>query len=117
MHALAAHIGTGLFPQFERFRVVAELDADFLQDRVGIALDELQAFLVEDLIFANLALDIGQRRSRTAAGARRTPCCRSPSLATRAATAAFTRALICHVAHSLFLSRASLFAPSSINWS
>jgi hypothetical protein len=50
MHPLALDVGTGLLPHAERFGVVAELDADFLQHAVGIGLDQRQALLVEHLV-------------------------------------------------------------------
>ena len=40
--------------------VVAELDADFLQDGVGVVLDDLQALLVQHLHQRNLAHDVGK---------------------------------------------------------
>ena len=49
MHALALDVGAGLFPQLQRLGVVAEIDADLFQHRVGIALDQRQAFLVQEL--------------------------------------------------------------------
>ncbi len=55
----ALHIGAGLLPQLERLRLVAELDADFLQDGVGIALDDAEALFVQHRHQRNLADDIG----------------------------------------------------------
>jgi len=64
--ALPRHIGAGLAQQLERFGIAAELHADFLQDRVGVPLDELKALLAEEAEDPEGAVDIGQaRRPRT----------------------------------------------------
>ena len=47
--ALAVDVGAGLAQQPQRVGVAAELDADLLEDRVGVVLDERQALLAEDL--------------------------------------------------------------------
>ena len=87
MHPLAPNVGSCFLPQRQGFGVLTEFDADFLENRIGVALDQLQAFLVEDLVFADLAGDIGKRRTSTAAGARSTPCRGTPALAARPAAA------------------------------
>ena len=48
-HALALDVGAGLLAAARAPRVVAELDADLLEHRLGIVLDERQPFLVEHL--------------------------------------------------------------------
>ena len=73
MHALALHVGAGFLPHGKRFRIVAEDDADLFEHRVGIVLDQRQAFLVEHFVDLDRALDIGELRAGTAAGARRAP--------------------------------------------
>ena len=96
MHALAADVGTGLLPERQRFGIVAELDADFFQNEVGIALDELQCLFVEHFIFANLAGDIGKRGGRTAARAR----CSARGCAPAAASAfSLPGCLFCRLVH------------------
>lgn len=115
MHALTAHVGTSGLPQIERFGIVAKLDADLFENDVGVAFDELQPFLVKNFVFANPALDIGQRRSRATAGAGSATRCRSPPLTTRAASAAFGRTLFCNVAHSLIPLPAVLRASCAMN--
>ena len=68
MHALALDVGAGLLPHRQRFGVVAELDADLLEDPVGIGLDQRDAFLVENLVDLYAAADIGELLPRPAAG-------------------------------------------------
>jgi hypothetical protein len=84
MHAAALHVGAGGLPHRERLGVVAELDADFLQHRVGIGLDEGKAFLVEHLIDLDAPADVGQLRRRPTARA----CC-APRTASAPATGLF----------------------------
>jgi hypothetical protein len=60
--ALALDIGACAAEQLERLWIAAELHADFLQDRIGIALDELQAFFAEQAEQAEGTVDIGQAR-------------------------------------------------------
>ena len=59
---LARHIGAGVAQQFQRLGIAAELHADFLQDRIGIAFDELEALLAEEAEEAEGTLDPGQAR-------------------------------------------------------
>ena len=40
-HAFAAHVGAGVVPEPQRLRIAPEFDADFLEDRFGIGLDDL----------------------------------------------------------------------------
>src|SRR5690606_220785 len=67
------NVCTCLLPQLEGFRIVAELDANLFQHRVGIRLDQCQPLLIEDFVERNLALDVRQLRTRAAAGTRRAP--------------------------------------------
>ncbi len=87
MHALAAHIRSRFLPERQCFGVLAELDADFLQNAVRIVLDQAQAFLVQNLVFADLAGDVGQRRTRTATRAGSAARCGAPAGATAAPAA------------------------------
>ena len=48
-HALALDVGSAVAQDAERLGVVAELDADLLEDRVGVVLDGREALLVENL--------------------------------------------------------------------
>ena len=64
-HALALELGAGVLPDLERLRVLAELDADFLENSVGVALDDLQAFLVQDLVVGDRTRDVGDGGGRT----------------------------------------------------
>ena len=79
MYALATNIRTGVLPELERFRVLTELDADFLQNAIGIVFDQAEAFLIQNFVFANLAGDVGKRRARATAGAGRAACCSTPA--------------------------------------
>src|SRR5690606_12471244 len=54
--------------------VVAELDADLLEDRVGIGLDQRDAFLVQHLVERDFPLDIGKLRAGAASAAGRASC-------------------------------------------
>ncbi len=91
--ALALDVGAGLLPQLQGFLVVAKLDADFLQHRVGIGFDRDKGLLVEDLVDRNPARDIGHRGASLAAASRRAPrrraACRAPSGASACAFGAF----------------------------
>jgi hypothetical protein len=49
MDAGPLHIGAGVFPQFQRFRLVAEFDADFLKDRVGIPFDDAETLFATEM--------------------------------------------------------------------
>ncbi len=57
--ALAIDIRAGFSEKLQRFGEFLELDADFLEQRVGVVLDQLEAGLVEQLIIRNLAFDEG----------------------------------------------------------
>ena len=60
--ALALDIGPRRAQQLQRLGIAAELHADLLQDRIGITLDELQAFFAEQAEQAEGTVDIGQAR-------------------------------------------------------
>ena len=49
MDAGALHVGAGLFPQLQALVVAMELDADLLENDVGIVLDDLQPLLAQHL--------------------------------------------------------------------
>src|SRR3546814_2382494 len=57
-HALALDVGAGLLEQSQRLRLLAELDADLLQHRLGIVLDEGEALFREQLVGRALPLDV-----------------------------------------------------------
>src|SRR4029077_18267710 len=57
--ALALDVGTGVLPEFERFRIVAEIDADLLENRVGVVLEELEPPGGQRLVVRNVARDVG----------------------------------------------------------
>jgi len=56
-YPLAIDIGAGIAEEGKRLRKITEFNADFLENRVGILLDELQAFLVQHLEIGNPAID------------------------------------------------------------
>ena len=58
-HAGALDVGAGLAPDFERLRVVAEFEADFLDDPVGLIFEFDQAFFAEEFVERDFALDVG----------------------------------------------------------
>ena len=66
--AHAVDVGAGVVQQSNRLGVAPELEADLLEDRVGVLLDERQALLAEDLERRELA---GQERDVLGVGARR----------------------------------------------
>ena len=47
--ALAVDVGAGVGEELERVGVVAEVDPDLLEDRVGVVLDQREALLGQDL--------------------------------------------------------------------
>ena len=59
VHALALHVGAGVAPQAQGLGVAAELDADLLEDRLGIGLDDLHRLAAQQLHGRELAADIG----------------------------------------------------------
>ena len=77
--ALAVDVGAGLAQQSEGLGVAAEVEADLLEDRVGVLLDERQALLAEDLERRELAgqerdvLGVGGEPDRLAGGSTAAP--------------------------------------------
>src|SRR6185312_11599649 len=69
-HTLALHVGTGLLPDLQRLRIVAEIDADLLQDGVGVVLEQREPLLAQDFVVGNLAGD-ERDEGLAARGARR----------------------------------------------
>jgi len=116
VHALALDVGTGILPELQGFRVVAEDDADLFQNGVGVLLDERQAFLVQHLIDVDLALDVGELAAGAAARARRAP--RGRSAAATAPASSARRFLVdcrlfAHGASSLNPSEMIMAAPAA----
>ena len=72
MHPLAPHVGAGRLPDLERLGIVAKVDADLLEDGIGIALEKTQALLGQHLVVGDLAGDVREprRRARAAREAR-----------------------------------------------
>ena len=62
-------IGAGAAKQLQRLGVFAHIDADFLQDRVGIVLEQRQPLIAQHAVLGNLAHDVGHE-ARGARGAR-----------------------------------------------
>ena len=69
MHALALDVGSGILPQLQRLRVIAEVDADLLEYGVGVVLEELEPLAAEHLVVGNLSGYIGNE-GMAASGAR-----------------------------------------------
>ena len=55
VHALALDVGAGVLPDLERLGVVAEVDADLLENGVGIVLHQREPFLAQHLVVGDLA--------------------------------------------------------------
>ena len=76
---LAVDVGAGVAQQAEGVGVAAELEADLLEDRVGVVLDEREALLVEDLERGELpgqerdVLGVGGEAGRLAGGSAAAP--------------------------------------------
>ena len=60
-HPLAVDVRTRGLPDCERFRVLAELDADLLEDGVGVVLDEGEALFAQHLVHRNVARYVRDR--------------------------------------------------------
>ena len=58
--SIALHVGPGLAPQAQRFRVAAELDADLLENRLGVRLDDLDGLSAQQFDHGELAPYVGQ---------------------------------------------------------
>ena len=72
-HPLASDVAARAAKELERARKIAELDADLLEQRVRVALDDREPFLAQDLGQRDVARDVGQgdRRPLGAGGAAR----------------------------------------------
>ncbi len=66
--ALALDVSPGGLPQRKALRIIAEVQADLLEDRVGIVLEQRQALLAQDLVVRDVAGDVGDE-GRAARGA------------------------------------------------
>jgi hypothetical protein len=60
MHPRALHVGSCRAPHRQRLIVIAKLNADLLQDEIGVGFDEGESLLVEHLIIGELAADEGE---------------------------------------------------------
>ena len=81
-------ISARLAEQLDGFGIFADLDADFLQDRVGIGLDDGEALVAEDVVGLDLALDVGELNVALTA-AQQPPGLGTAARATLAASASF----------------------------
>ncbi len=91
MHPLALHVGAGVLPDLQGFRIVLEVEADLFQHGLGIVLDQGQAFLGQHLVIGDVAGDEGDGVG--GAGQARGPL----GLASAAAAGACGWSLIGHV--------------------
>ena len=71
--ALAGDVGPGAAPQRERLRVVSELDADLLENRLRVVLDELETLDGHHVVDRHPARDVGHD-GRSRLDARRPAC-------------------------------------------
>ena len=60
-HALALDVGARVAKARQRGGIIAEVDADLLQQRLGVALDDREPFLAQDLGRGDRAGDVGDR--------------------------------------------------------
>ena len=58
-HPHAADIGAGIAKNLENFRVVVKFHSDFGEQRIGILLNQAEAFLVENVERTEPAVEIG----------------------------------------------------------
>ena len=79
MHALALDVAAGALEQIERALVAAELDADLLEQRFRIVLDDLEAFGAEHFRDRNAAPDVGHRHRRPLQAGRTTGFASAPA--------------------------------------
>src|SRR5579871_2988255 len=82
VHALTLDVGAGLLPDLDRLGVVAKIDADLLEDGIGVALEQLKSFLAEHLPIWDLARDVGHRGGGACStgGALRIASARTPGM-------------------------------------
>src|SRR5580704_997190 len=60
-HALTLYIRPGSLPDRNCLGVVAKIDADLLENRIGIVLHQCETFLAQDFVIGNLAGNEGNR--------------------------------------------------------
>src|ERR1700730_4602734 len=60
-HALTLYIRPGSPPNRNCLGVVAKIDADLLENRIGIVLHQCETFLAQDFVIGNLASNEGNR--------------------------------------------------------
>jgi len=97
VHALALDVGAGILPERKRFGIIAELDADFLEHPIRIALDKRQPLFIEHVVLGDLAGDVGKRNARATTGARRAARCSAP--AATATALSLSGCLFCRLVH------------------
>ena len=102
-HPFLAHVGARLPEQLQRLRVVAEVDADLLEDRVGVVFEQFQAVVTEHLVVRNLARDVGHEVVR--------PCGARGALGIASARAAAARDGSVRLVH-----KRALLAPVATVW-
>jgi hypothetical protein len=66
MHPFAPHIGPCRAPQFQRAGVLDKVDADLLENRLGVVLDDLDGLVVQDLEIRDRAGDEARSARRAA---------------------------------------------------
>src|SRR5213595_4264731 len=57
-HPLALDVGARVLPDLERLRILAEIDADLFEDRVGVVLEKFQSLAPQHLVIRDLAGDV-----------------------------------------------------------
>ena len=54
------NVGAGALEDVENFRIAGEIHAGFLEQNIGVVLDQAQPFLVEHIEGAETAIDVGR---------------------------------------------------------
>ena len=84
MHPLTLDVGARFPPKRDRFCIVTEFDADFLQYGIGIVFNQRQTFFVQHLVFLDLSGNVDLFLAGTAATARCAACSSASGSATPA---------------------------------
>ena len=61
VNTLALNVGATLPEDFERFRVIAKVDADLFEDGVGVRFEQRQACFVDHFVVGNAPRDVRRR--------------------------------------------------------
>ena len=78
-YPLTLYVGPGVTEDLQRLGVVAEVDADFFEDRIGIVLEQLETLGTEHLVIRDVARYVrdGSVAARGARGSLGVPAART----------------------------------------